>query len=205
MKLFILKWLLLLLSAFMAAITRKERWVWMTHFLLNSGRDLDASDVVRRDLLYILARVANESKYDSFYNKNSSRSRSGHTVYVGNSPATWGGHYGFWGKPETFYTLGGFTANVLFSGSKVIISGVDRYDWHSTLTSPMPFMGILGKIFGTEYFQSTGICNTLWADMAKAGLAMEFNSKFHCTLTSAEYKKLMRQARRLVMRMKRRS
>jgi len=201
MKLFILKWLLLPLAALMAVLTRKERWGWMTHFLLNSGKARDASSLVRSELHLVLNRLSMKG-LDSYWKKTHRRTSQGYKAFMENTPATWEGHLGFKGKPELFYTLGGFTADITFKKNVVIIEGEDRYDWHPDSRvgwrwSPLPYCGWAERLFGGKYFSaSKGISNQLWFDMVEGGVAAEFTSKFKIVLSSSEYKKLVRKATR---------
>jgi len=198
MKYYLLKYILASIAITAKYLVRKERWTWMVHFLIGDGSPLRLPrGIILEHLHLLLAQVTVAKKKGAVtQDKNTLR------VTFENSPQTFGTP-GFWGKPELFYLVGGFTFTLHYkTKGRVTLHGVDRYDWHpwpsgEWAISPFPcrfLLNIAGKLFGNEYFSEDGISNKLWADLVTHANCKEFNSILELNLNSKEFRFYKRRA-----------
>ena len=182
--------------------------VWLLHYLRGSGEAMQVPTALVRHAEKVFLAAISES--------NDSYSRApmlGRYFSVKYRPycvyhSTLYDGKGFHGRPTLFYLLGGFTFR-LYPGQyweesgegreTLVVSGNDRYDWHSNengqfFSSPIGtgkiaaiVLKVAGFLFGKKYFLEEGspfsvtgemgISNDLWHDMKFVG-AREFNSYF---------------------------
>jgi hypothetical protein len=144
--------------------------IFLSKFISRSweGRDIniDASILRCFDMRFFASRAANDN-YDPVHS----------TEYDSS---------GFYGRPELFYLVGGFSYDINVVDDKVVVDAVDVYDWHHMrnyngdtryFVSPLPFklewskfggmFMVLNTIIGctafSESFDGTvGISNCLW-------------------------------------------
>lgn len=194
-----LKWVFILTLWVLWVSTKRERFKWLLHYLLGSGQDLGFPK--KRLLLRTIAQGRWRGKY-SINRENGYRYNLFHSLHYDG--------YGFWGRPESFYMVGGMSFLVEFKGRSVHITGKDVYDWHPTSNgdyfgSPIPkkfmrFFRIARRIWGDEYFTLEGfpmggpsVSNKLWEDMELVG-AKPFTTKVDITIDKYEWRKHARKA-----------
>lgn len=189
LKLLILR-ALAMLGAFAAwKVTRKQRFQWLFHYLQGTGRPLHLPGEVITGAQETLARLWAATAPEVLTGELPGQHFK-NNVLLGHSTEYAGA--GFQGRPEAFYTVGGFHYTVEVSqrcaGGKVELTGEDVYDWHAITeerwdeesysyvtteqwyTSPFPaqlgwLVKLAAKVFGSEYFVVGG-----WP-MGEAGIS----------------------------------
>jgi hypothetical protein len=168
--LFIVRGLFFLVMRVMYLITRKDRYLFLSKFISRSweGRDININPLLLKcfDMRFFAKRAA----YDDYNPVHSTEYDSS----------------GFYGRPELFYLVGGFSYDINVVDDKVVVEAIDKYDWHHTrdyngdtwyFVSPLPISLKWGKFGGmfmvlntiigctafAESFDGTvGISNCLW-------------------------------------------
>lgn len=167
--------------------TGKQRFQWLFHYLQGSGQPLHLPGEVITGAAQTLARLWAATAPEVLTGKLAGKHFE-NNVLLGHSTEYEGS--GFSGRPEAFYTVGGFhyTVKVDQRLGKVELAGEDVYDWHATpserwdeescrfvetcewYTSPFParlgwLVQLAAKVFGNEYFVVGG-----WP-MGEAGIS----------------------------------
>jgi len=147
------------------AITKRERYLWMAHYLSRKGTDM----VVPDRLLKCLDR-------DVFMYDDDG------VIVSTDYPES-----GFYGRPELFYLVGGFSYNCEVVGDTLHVHAIDVYDWHPVkeydwytgqlkdswyFVSPVPIINEkwvwrLNDFFGHTFFDYSfdgqfGVSNYFW-------------------------------------------
>lgn len=189
LKLHILR-ALAMLGAFTAwKATGKQRFQWLFHYLRGSGQPLHLPGEVITGVQQTLARLWAATAPEVLTGELAGQHFE-NNVLLGHSTEYAG--RGFSGRPEAFYTVGGFHYTVKVSqrcaGGMVELKGEDVYDWHVVTserwdeescsyvttsewyTSPFPaklgwLVQLAAKVFGSEYFVVGG-----WP-MGEAGIS----------------------------------
>ena len=119
----IIKMLVSCIFWMMYYVTRKERYQFMLHYLIGNGR----------------AQVAGRIK--ECFNKEFWASKIAKDAIYGYRPvhSTDYDHYGFYGRPELFYCVGGFGYDYIVKSDTIVIFAADRYDWHPSVVDGTPF------------------------------------------------------------------
>ena len=187
MKLLILRALAMLGAWCAWKATGKQRFQWLFHYLQGSGQPLHLPSEVITGVAQTLARLWAATVPDALTGKLAGQ-RFENNVILGHSTEYEGS--GFQGRPEAFYTVGGFHYTVKIDQrlGKVELDGTDVYDWHEIAseswdeesfsyvttgqwyTSPFPqrygwLVQLAAKVFGSEYFVVGG-----WP-MGEAGIS----------------------------------
>lgn len=186
-KLHILRALAMLGALLAWKATGKQRFQWLFHYLQGSGQPLRLPGEVITGAAQTLARLWAATAPEVLTGKLTGQ-RFENDVLLGHSTEYEGS--GFSGRPEAFYTVGGFhyTVKVDRRLGKVELAGEDVYDWHAVAserwdeescsyvttsewyTSPFPqrlgwLVKLAAKVFGNEYFVVGG-----WP-MGEAGIS----------------------------------
>ena len=197
LRLHVLRYLFIVVFFFAAIITRKERFVWLLHYLVGSGRNRQMP-VALVDISMIARGRRNHRTYI--------QTKKGYKYHLNHSLEYEG--KGFYGRPEAFYVVGGMTYSIEFKGNQVFVSGTDVYDWHpdsngNFFTSALwlPATRLMGSLFGREYFPvegfptgTPGISNKLWMDLGSVG-ARDFTTFIDVVKSSNEWRKAARRHR----------
>ena len=198
-KLRVLKWVFILMLWVLWATTKRERFKWLLHYLLGSGQDMGfpKSQLPLQTLADGRWRGKFSISLDQGYRYNLF-----HSLHYNG--------YGFWGRPETFYMVGGMSFLIEFKGRSVHITGTDVYDWHPTsdgnyFGSPIPKKLLFlhraaRKFWGDDYFPMEGypmggasVSNKLWHDLELVG-AKPFTTIVDVTIDKYEWRKHARKA-----------
>lgn len=167
--------------------TGKQRFQWLFHYLQGSGQPLHLPGEVITGAQETLARLWAATVPEVLTGQLAGK-RFENNVLLGHSTEYEGS--GFSGRPEAFYTVGGFHYTVKIDQrlGKVELTGEDVYDWHAVTseewdeescsyvtteqwyTSPFPqnlgwLVQLAAKVFGNEYFVVGG-----WP-MGEAGIS----------------------------------
>jgi len=185
MKLVILRIIMLIGMWGAWRLTGLHRIQWMYHYLTGRGSDMEVKVHLLEQVKSTLLEVVDEYDlclgWDRFEEDGVEYVVNWHhfnhsTLYPG---------AGFYGRPELFYLVGGFTFQSLWIEDVCqSLYLKDEYDWHPNpegwyFGSPLPIPWLikaLGWVFGEKYFNmhcmpsmQCGISNELWHDLEYVG------------------------------------